>query len=366
MNVPGDPRQAVLRNDPNGRALTGLRGVAAVVVVLHHLLLHLGAVDAVPGVGQRGYLAVDLFFVLSGFVMALGYGTWFAGAQTWQEYMIFLSRRVARLWPLHTAVLTMLLLDGAMRHTGEYWPRMAMTNLLLIQSWGFSQTVITPAWSVSTEILAYILFPLLGGIALRRTPRVAWFGLAGAIGLLVAAVALAPAHDPGQRGTLDLHENWSLLPMMRCLGEFGVGLLTWRVLRDARMRTWAGRSATASLAGLLIIAMLVGGAPDLVVTALFPVLIAGLYAGRGAVVRGLGSRSCVALGVGSYALYLVHYPVLGVASGLVDRAWVVPTFLALVIPATLAGYWLVERPAQAVLRRWSAYVLTSVPGLAAR
>lgn len=157
-----------------------------------------------------------------------------------------------------------------------------------------------------------------------------------------------------------------VLPMMRCLGEFGVGLLTWRAMRDSRMRTWAGRSATAGLAGLLIVALLVGGAPDLVVTALFPVLIAGLYAGQGAVVRGLGSRSCVALGVGSYALYLVHYPILGVAFGLVDRAWIVPTFLALVIPAMLAGYWLVERPAQAGLRRWSAYVLTPVRGLAAR
>ena len=366
MNAPGDPRQAVLRNDPNGRALTGLRGVAAVVVVSHHLLLRLGAVDAIPGVGQRGYLAVDLFFVLSGFVMALGYGTWFAGAVSRQEYAIFLSRRVARVWPLHTAVLAMLLLDGAMWHSGEYWPRMAVANLLLVQSWGFSQTVITPAWSVSTEVLAYILFPLLGGIALRRTPRVAWFGLAGAIGLLVAAVALAPAHDLGRRGALDLHENWSLLPVMRCLGEFGVGLLTWRAMRDLRMRTWAGRSATAGLAGLLIVALLVGGAPDLVVTALFPVLIAGLYAGRGAVVRGLGSRACVGLGVGSYALYLVHYPILGVAFGLVDRAWVVPTFLALVIPAMLAGYWLVERPAQAVLRRWSAHVLTPARGLAAR
>lgn len=366
MKIPGDPRPALVRNDPNGRALTGLRGVAAVVVVSHHLLLRLGAVDAIPGVGQRGYLAVDLFFILSGFVMALGYGIWFAGAQTWQEYTMFLSRRVARVWPLHTAVLAMLLLDGALRHTGEYWPRMAVANLLLMQSWGFSQTVITPAWSVSTEMLAYILFPVLGGIALRRSPRVAWFGLAGAIGLLVAAVALAPAHDLGRRGALDLHANWSLLPMMRCLGEFGVGLLTWRVMRDTRVRTWAGRSVTAGLAGLLILALLVGGAPDLVITALLPVLIAGLHAGRGAVVRGLGSRPCVALGVGSYALYLVHYPILGLAAGLVDRAWIVPTFLALVIPATLAGYWLVERPAQAVLRRWSTYVLAPVAGLAAR
>lgn len=354
------------RTDVNGRALTGLRGVAAIVIVLHHLLLRLGTADAVPGVGLRGYLAVDLFFVLSGFVMALGYGTWFAGNQTWREYPMFLSRRVARVWPLHAAVLALLLLDGEIRHTGEYWPRMVLVNLLLMQSWGFSQTVITPAWSVSTEMLAYILFPVLGGIALRRGPRIAWIGLAGAVGLLVAAVALAPAHDPGQRGALDLHENWSLLPMMRCLGGFGVGLLTFRAMRDARVRRWAGHPATACLAGLGILALLVGGAPDLVVITLFPVLIAGLFAGRSTVVRALGSSPCTALGVGSYALYLVHYPVLGLAAGLVDREWVVPVFVGLVIPATLAGYWLVERPAQAALRRWTAQVLTPLAGLAAR
>ena len=365
MSRPAHPHPASVRTGPNGRALTGLRGIAAVVVVLHHLLLRLGATAAVPGIGLRGYLAVDLFFILSGFVMALGYGTWFAGIQPWREYVIFLSRRVARVWPLHTAVLALLLLDGVLRHTGEYWPRMAAANLLLMQSWGFSQTVITPAWSVSTEMFAYILFPLLGGIALRRSPRVAWLGFAGAAGLLVLAVSLASGHDPGQRGALDLHRNWSLLPLMRCVGGFGAGMLTWRALRDARVWVWAGRPAVAGLAGLGIVLLLLGGAPDLVVVMLFPVLIAGVYAGRNAVVRGLGSPPCVALGTGSYALYLVHYPLLSLAGGLVGRAWLVPLFLGLVIPATLAGCYLVERPAQVLLRRWSAHVLRPVPGLAA-
>jgi len=75
------------------RALTGLRGVAALVIVLHHVMLRLP--DVAAGPARQGYLAVDLFFVLSGFVMALGYGTWFGARQSLHEYGLFMGRRIA-------------------------------------------------------------------------------------------------------------------------------------------------------------------------------------------------------------------------------------------------------------------------------
>ncbi len=353
-----------------GGALTGLRGIAAMVIVGHHLLLRLGPVDEVlMGLELHGYLAVDVFFVLSGFVMAVGYGTWFVGQRTgWpvvREYLDFMSRRVARVWPLHAAVLAILLLDGAVRHTGEFWPRMVLTNLLLVQSWGFSQTAIVPAWSVSTEMLAYAMFPLLGGVALRRGPGVAWLGLAGAVALVVAAVELSP-NGPGQRGALDLHQNWSLLPAMRCLGEFSVGLLTWRALQDGRVWALVARRGVVAVVAALVVLLLGVGAPDLVVVACIPALIASLYAGKGAGVRLLAGRVLQAVGRGSYAMYLIHYPVLVLTGALVTLPWLVPAFISLLLPATLAAYWLVERPAQLALRRWSANSLTPVPALAAR
>lgn len=362
--MPGSP--ASPSGSTPGAALMGLRGVAALIVVAHHLLLQLGPVDGpLMGVELRGYLAVDVFFILSGFVLARAYGTWFADGGTVREYAVFMSRRVARVWPLHTAILAILLLDGTVRHTGNFWPREVLTNLLLLQGWGFSQTVITPAWSVSTEVLAYALFPLLAGVALRRGRRLAWAGLVGAVAVLALAVLASPG-APGQRGALDLHQNWSLLPALRCLAGFSIGLLTWRALQDRRVWSWAAhRSAPGGVLAVFAV-LLLAAAPDLALYACFPLLIASLYASQGLITQTLSRGVFQSVGRGSYALYLVHYPLLGLAVGLVGGPRFVPVFLALLVPAVLAAYWLVERPAQAALRRWSAVALAPVSGLAAR
>ena len=93
---------------PHLEALTGIRGLAAWAVVLFHLRVSL--VTVLPGWGMaiaaKGYLAVDLFFMLSGFVLWYNYadrlrsGGWAATSQFWW-------RRVARIWPLHAAILTL-------------------------------------------------------------------------------------------------------------------------------------------------------------------------------------------------------------------------------------------------------------------
>lgn len=332
-------------------ALTGLRGVAALVIVLHHIVLRLP--DLAAGPARQGYLAVDLFFVLSGFVMALGYGTWFGARRPLPEYGRFLGRRIARVWPLHAVVVALLVADGIVRHTGEYWPRMVIFNGLLMQSWGFSQTVDAPAWSVSTEMLAYILFPLLSGLALRRTARVAWRTLAVAIAVLVCCVLAAPDLGLAQRGALDLHQNWSLLPALRCVAGFTIGLLTWRALQTRRGARVAAQPAVATGAGLAIVGLVLLGAPDGLVYLFFPVLIAGLYAGAGPLTRWLAKPAAVWTGTLSYAIYLVHVPVLDHAHSWAP-AGVAPflaVFAALLCPVVLVAHYGIERPAQAVLLR---------------
>ena len=332
-------------------ALTGLRGVAALVIVLHHIVLRLP--DLAAGPARQGYLAVDLFFVLSGFVMALGYGTWFGARRPLPEYGRFLGRRIARVWPLHAVVVALLVADGIVRHTGEYWPRMVIFNGLLMQSWGFSQTVDAPAWSVSTEMLAYILFPLLSGLALRRPARVAWRTLAVAVAVLVVCVLVAPDLGSAQRGALDLHQNWSLLPALRCVAGFTIGLLTWRALQTRRGARVAAQPAVATGAGLAIVGLVLLGAPDGLVYLFFPVLIAGLYAGAGPLTRWLAKPVAVWTGTLSYAIYLVHVPVLDHAHSWAP-AGVAPflaVFAALLCPVVLVAHYGIERPAQAVLLR---------------
>ncbi len=87
---------------------------------------------------RRGYLAVDLFFVLSGFVMARAYDHWFTGGGGWRSrlggYVEFMSRRIARLWPLHGAVVLALLAHRSLLEQPGASPRMVASNLLMVQA----------------------------------------------------------------------------------------------------------------------------------------------------------------------------------------------------------------------------------------
>ncbi len=349
------------------RALTGLRGVAALFVVFHHL--YLGQHVQLPFIdnfARRGYLAVDLFFVLSGFVMALAYGNWFATSWDPARYAAFMARRVARLWPLQTAVILAVLGGSALAHhgscavswgaafwAGPIWPKMVAANLLMVQSWGWSQVIVSPSWSVSTEMLAYTLFPVLAAAALHGRRRTAWVTAGIAALTLIACILLAPSRGIGRRGVLDIYDNWSVLPPLRCLAGFSLGLLSWRALRDPRVAEITRQPGMAVVGGGGVLLLLATGAPDLAVYALLPVLVASLFTGAGPLQRALARRLPYQAGVLSYAIYLVHVPVLGFVQRLVgpDPVVLLPVFLVTMAAVAVASHVLIERPCQTLLRR---------------
>ena len=91
------------------RSLTGIRGIAALYVVLFHYLSGRPFTSPLSTFLNHGYLAVDLFFALSGFVLALNYSHLFATGLNWPNFLAFLGRRLARIYPLYL-VLTLLAL----------------------------------------------------------------------------------------------------------------------------------------------------------------------------------------------------------------------------------------------------------------
>jgi peptidoglycan/LPS O-acetylase OafA/YrhL len=163
-------------------ALTGLRGVAALWVVAYHLreasanggtgLFDFGPADALIA---HGYLGVDLFFVLSGFIIRHVYGCWFAEQVRPQDCVRFLRYRIARLYPVHIVTLVlMLVLYGAARAVGTHPHNLnsysifsLLNNLTLTHAWwGAIGSPNTPARSISA-----LLFPL-GCWLLSRRPQV--------------------------------------------------------------------------------------------------------------------------------------------------------------------------------------------------
>jgi peptidoglycan/LPS O-acetylase OafA/YrhL len=161
----GDDARVRERSSPEHLAsLTPLRGVAALWVVVFHYCWHLPAIqpDRYTGAVYKGYLAVDLFFMLSGFVISHVYHGAFAHRVTGQRYRDFLKARVARIYPLHLTVLLLFVATAvgeravAFAHGGSLGPIPLVgerslgaffANLLMLQGiWARELSWNDPAW----------------------------------------------------------------------------------------------------------------------------------------------------------------------------------------------------------------------------
>jgi len=294
------------------KPLTGLRGVAALYVVAFHYLD--GLTFSSPGKTflAHGYLAVDLFFVLSGFVMALSYARMFYTGFSLSTYWKFLGRRLARVYPLYlaaTVVALFLVLLGWLPYVGPGSLGITfVANLFMIQTWGIGASLDAPGWSISTEWAAYLLFPLLLIPALYRRALYAW--LSGAVALAILGVLCwipaSVAHKASADAVLNLSEPRLALPVWRCLSEFLLGLLAFRIASDTRGLFRASRGWISSFLVLAALAALTVPRADLFFVFLLPPLIAVLSEGDYLPQRILSSEIAQLGGKLSYSIYLVH------------------------------------------------------------
>jgi peptidoglycan/LPS O-acetylase OafA/YrhL len=335
------------------RALTSIRGLAAWAVVLYHIRLSIaGLPPAAEAVLAKGYLAVDFFFLLSGFVIWM----------TWHERLrsgglaavpAFLKKRIARIWPLHIVVLAgAVALAAAMAATGRHDPREfpfaeLPLHILLVQNWGFTDALAwnDPAWSISSELGAYLLFPLLvTALDWRRVPTPAILAAIAALFVLLAAVFAA-------RGHMTLGQDIPHLGLLRCILEFAAGTAVgalWLRWREAPARPAV---IAAGIAGVALFAPL----PEtLGVPTAFAALLLALSLTSARAGNPLEGRILHTLGEWSYATYLSHFLLwFAFKLVLVDDARAVPShlialYLLLVLASSAMLYHLVERPAQ----RW--------------
>jgi peptidoglycan/LPS O-acetylase OafA/YrhL len=178
----------------NIKSLTGLRGVAAVYVVAFHYSIGLPFSNPFTTFLAHGYLAVDLFFVLSGFVMALNYGHMFVSGWSAAAYRRFLGRRIARVYPLYlagTIAACFLVLAGCLEAPRSAPIGLALAlNVIMVQAWGFVESLDGPGWSISAEWAAYLLFPALLVPTLFGRPAIAWLSAFACAGVLAALCAL--------------------------------------------------------------------------------------------------------------------------------------------------------------------------------
>lgn len=293
------------------KPLTSMRGIFALWVFGYHLVRL--APTSLPdpfGAFGRGYLGVDFFFLLSGFILAAVYGQRFAQDAKSSDYLAFLICRFGRMFPLHIAVLVpCVLVAWLVGH--PYSPVQVAEETALIQRWpfvhGIFQSINGPSWSISTEWLANILFPVFAAVFVAAPT---WISvLAAAVSVLVVG-ALASHHG----GSLDLSLANTWAPVLRCFAEFGLGMSIYRWRRLVPSSDVSG-AALLALLGLVIMLRL----PDLVVVAVMVPIIATLASNQAGLQKGLSGTWFHTLGELSYSIYLVHLPILTAIASLVSR-----------------------------------------------
>ena len=344
---------------PHYDLLDGLRGVAALMVIFYHVF----EAFATSPIDQRfnhGYLAVDFFFILSGFVIGYAYD------DRWKTMTTkdFIKRRLIRLHPMVVlgAVLGVIAfcIQGCEKWDGtQVSISMVMLALLInlflipavpgsgpeIRGNGEMYPLNGPRWSLFFEYIGNIMYALF----IRRMSTKALTALVVLAGIGLASFAIFNFSGAGHLGVGWTMEEYNLIGgFLRVLFSFSIGLLMSRVFKPIPVK---GAFWICSLAIVVLLSMpyvgngealWMNGIYDSVCAILiFPMLV---YLGAsGKTTDKHSARICKFLGDISYPLYMVHYPLIYLYFGWVKKenltfaeAW--PEALALVIGSIVLAY----------------------------
>ena len=339
-------RNVYLASKPRYEILDGLRGVAALMVVIFHCFE-----TYVPVFGTQivnhGYLAVDFFFVLSGFVIGYAYDDRWDKMTTWG----FFKRRLTRLHPMVIAgtlvgAALFFFSSGAFPKTLEVegWKfalcfvmgllMIPCGNGLDIRGWGELNSFNGPQWTLTFEYIGNILYAFV----LRHLPKAALAILC--VGCAFFTLDLTLGWDvfglfpDGPQYTVI--GGWSLtsqqiyIGFTRLLYPFLCGLLISRILPSHRSESNPSGSPIHLKGGFwwcsLVLVVLFSipciggktGVPDglfqaVCILVVFPLVV---LAGAGSVTRNPGSTAvCKWLGEISYPIYITHYPIMYIQMG---------------------------------------------------
>lgn len=366
-----DAAPMILRH-AHGRldALTGIRAVAALWVVLYHfqdkLIILIPALRGASPLLSGGFLGVDMFFTLSGFILAYNYLDRLGRRPSLAAYGRFLWLRLARIWPVHLFTLNVMLalvvgahLAGTSLNSAEsirYDTSSYLENVTLTQVWwrpGLSFN--GPAWSVSAEWFAYLLFPIVALALVRYRSRwLSWAGLVSCYAVLELRFAILLRGDVGATSGA----------LSRIGFEFLAGCFLYRIWNVRREWRSGPLVAFVSVVGLVVGLPVVGGPGYgcLLLAPLFGVMILGIATGIHTPVIGVLARPRVVFwGEASYSLYMTHEIVNMVvskalpaarfgAAGIAIRGLVVVAYATLVAVVAVGTYLLIERTARERMR----------------
>jgi len=376
MSQPSASASGFADSKKHYKILDGLRGVAAIMVVMFHILETFAGGDHTKQIINHGYLAVDFFFVLSGFVIGYAYD------DRWNKMSIggFFKRRLIRLHPM----IIMGMFIGAVTfyfQDSSFFPAIHSTpiwKMVLIMVIGFTLVPVPPsmdirgwiemhpldgpAWTLFFEYIANILY----GLVVRRFSK-------GLLAVFVFIFGAALIHLAVTNGQGDVIGGWSLEPgqlrigFTRLLYPFFAGLLLSRIIKPGNVK-----QAFLWCSGLLILVLALprlggherlwmnGLYDSLTIIVVFPLIV---YLGASSAGNeGKTAKLNSFLGNISYPLYIIHYPFIYLFMAWVEHH---PQYLAgpsprligmavLVLIGSVFLAWLCFRYYDVPVRKWLA------------
>ena len=310
-------------------SLTSLRGIAAILVILLHVNIFCFALapwdSPLDHFIQKGYLWVDFFFLLSGFIMMHVYSESFKEGIR-GNFKKFMRSRFARIYPLHIfSFLSMVAFYFWYRANFTLYPsdyantfnmQSIWTIFLLVHSMGINHNLSwnSPSWSISVEWWMYVLFPFLL-IPFRRITDwkkiFIFFGIIG--GYIFIIYYLYPLSMGNVRTMTDFQDKLDVTynyGFIRCFFGFLFGMLLYELYRVG----WGKRYLNKNIVWLftLGIAVLIMSfpLPDFISIVVFAgIVLVSVYAeGVGKII--LNWKPLVYLGDISYSIYLMHLPIM--------------------------------------------------------
>jgi peptidoglycan/LPS O-acetylase OafA/YrhL len=360
------------RSKPSLDALTGLRFLAAMGVVLFHFSVPIlkGRSDVLSNLAGAGYIAVDLFYLLSGFILTYSYlsplGTLLGSRRN------FYASRFARIYPAYLLAFVLaapsdIATSLHVNHLATAVVKLAISavSVLTLQqawtpwtAWDWNY----PAWSVSVEVFFYLLFPWLA-VRLARVKQTSALPLAGLfwmLALLAPFLLWTIKGTTGQPTRADhLQMAIEFTPILR-LPEFAVGILLGRAYVLGRFQRLNGNLfATIAFASILSVLAFFPNLPhpllaNGLLAPLFALLIVSLAQAKGPIAWFLALPFMVTLGEASYGIYILQIPLALAISRPppYHSVRMLCIYCVLLVLCSVLSWRFVESPLRKNIRRW--------------
>jgi len=315
--------------DKEIKSLTGIRGVAALWVVSMHYFETLKVDNSlyISKLLANGFVAVDMFFLLSAFVMCLAYSEEYKNKISIQSYKLFIKKRFVRIYPAYIFWLFMFLSFDFVKLNLDYGK--ILVNLLLIQNLFKDAVVSIVCWSLCAEWILYILFPFLFFILQKVESRLIKIVLilVCLIGIYILPIMTNYYIDfykifSKVTPTGNLAVVKGINSIIRCFISYVMGINLFLLIKDYKVINYSlvRNMKYVAVISIFVISYFEKSAEAYVLLVISSViLISTLYLDYKQLASFLASKTLYFLGQTSYSIYLCHQFILIFASILAKK-----------------------------------------------